>query len=119
MIASIVSIENNVITYDVPLSIFDNGIVEIQADYIEPDDYALYVPEQASIGEVTVKLNAVALGNGSIAAGNEAYASGRASLAYGDYAYVEGYGSRAAYAAHAEGVRTIAESQCHSEGYET
>jgi len=97
----------------------DNGIVEIQADYIEPDDYALYVPEQASIGEVTVKLNAVALGNGSIAAGNEAYASGRASLAYGDYAYVEGYGSRAAYAAHAEGVRTIAESQCHSEGYET
>lgn len=99
----------------------------------QPDDFTLYsiMPEVNSITkQLTVRnwnQGGVDLGGASLAEGANTYAvnvgahaEGIQTVAYGQYSHTEGFGTKAGYASHAEGNKTIANgSSSHAEGLQT
>lgn len=112
--SSIISITNNVVTYDTYL-----GFSEIEED-TDVDGHTFFVPTKPEVGVVSIADYANTEGLSGIAAGKYSHVEGRGNLAAGAYAHVEGNHSVGGYVGHAEGFKTKALGDySHSEGEAT
>jgi hypothetical protein len=97
-VAKIVSIENNVITYAGELPFTEIADATSGGKYmLEADDYSFSVITEPTVGSVTLKNAAAAVGASNIASGNECLVVGRQNNAYGDYSLAAGYGNKSGY----------------------
>ena len=110
----IVSITNNVITYNVDLP-----FTELK-DTTDEDFPMFLVPKKPNVGNIVVGIRGFAEGDSNIAGGLASHAEGRGNIAAGKHAHVEGRNTKAGYSAHAEGLTTTASGMySHAEGNNT
>ena len=115
-VATIESINGNVVTFTAPLNIGTEFIDE--SDF---DSKCAYVSAKPGVGNVDLGVGAHAEGVCTSAINTVAHAEGRDTVASGQYSHAEGRGTSAKnYIAHAEGHDTVAKGMTsHAEGYKT
>lgn len=114
LLTTITAIDNNKITLAInPLPF--TSLVPVSADYKWYSSFM--VPAKPDIGAVELMVNATALGDSTIAAGEASVAEGFGTIAVGAYGHAEGRDTTAVYAAHSEGANTQALAMtAHAEG---
>lgn len=117
--SKIISVENNVITYDESLPLpFTSETQFYDDDYIASP--SLFVPSKPLNGIVNLFPSNFAVGEETKAVGENSFSEGYNNISAGASSHTEGRGNKAGYAAHAEGRNTEALGHgAHTEGTKT